>query len=581
MTDVRNALLLTLLAAMLLAPAVTAERNFVLGDTLTLIQRPILNIPSIVIPGETLRIECQAGAGASAWEVGLFFESHWIIPNITSAVYDASTLWWTLEVPIPTPPVFELYDLFVQVDDEGVIEDITENAVRILPERRSDWYFVHITDTHLPDHRFSDSGAIPSDSTEVVDLREVIKDINFFNPEFVLLTGDLVNEGELEDYMEWRQFSRAQQLLAELEVPLYLSSGNHDLGGWDSTPPSDGTSRRNWWRFFGWPRLQDPPAGAPSHTQDYTFDYGPVHFIGLEAYINYDYWRYSDYGYYSFTDAQLDWLDADLAANDSEASVLFYHNDFNNEIYLSSLDVDMALWGHIHHDEGNINSHPYDLATSATCDGKRSYRVIRVSGNTLIPQETLDTGETGDNMLVAYSPSNDGTQYAVAGLVSNLHPIPFEHCLLKFVMPADGVDPQLNDGEIVQVDEQGGVKIYYVEVSMPAEDWHTVVLQLSEPTDAPENMPAYAALMPNYPNPFNPQTEIRFTLASRMSIRLSVHDATGREIVVLADGEWDGGDHRLEFDGRDDEGRELPSGLYLSRLWTKDRSFTRKMILLR
>ena len=571
--------LLPSMAALILS--VAPVFGFELGDTLTLIQKPLLNIPAIVVPGETLEIQCQTGSGATGWEAELNFESHSLDLSIESATYDPTTLWWTLEVIVPTPPVFELYDLLVRTDFGGIIEASSVNAVRILPARRDDWYFVHITDTHLPDHRFSDSGGQPGDSTETVDLREVIEDINFLNPEFVLLTGDLVNEGELEDYMEWRQYSRAQQLLSELEVPLYLTAGNHDLGGWDSTPPSDGTARRDWWRFFGWGRLNDPPSGAPERTQNYSFDYGPIHFTALESYINYDDWRDEYYGSDSFTAGQMNWLNADLAATDRDTRVLFYHKDFDYQINLSYHDVDMALWGHIHRNDGDINSHPFDLATKQTADEHRAYRVIRVSGDTLIPQETVYAGESGDEVLVSYSPYNDGSQYTVVALVSNLHPIPFENCLLKFVMPADGENPQLNDGTIVQIDERDGVKIYYVEVSMPADNWHTVALQLDEPTGAPENSPAFAALHSNFPNPFNPQTEIRFSLAERRHIRLSIHDSRGRELMVLAQGEFSSGDHRLSFEGRDGQGRELPSGIYLAHLNTPGSSFQQKMVLLR
>jgi len=112
----------------------------------------------------------------------------------------------------------------------------------------------------------------------------------------VLLTGDMINEGELEDFENRRVYTKAQKLLEELEVPLYLTSGNHDIGGWSSTPPSQGTARRDWWRFFGWGWLLDPPAADPYYTQNYSFDYGPIHYIGMEAYLNYDNYLYYIYG---------------------------------------------------------------------------------------------------------------------------------------------------------------------------------------------------------------------------------------------------------------------------------------------
>ena len=88
---------------------------------------------------------------------------------------------------------------------------------------------------------------------------------------------------------------------------------------------SDGTARRDWWRFFGWPRLDDPPAGAPWRTQNYSFDYGPVHFVGMESYNNYDRWREEIYGSDSFTSGQLDWLAQDLAAAITGGSLVEHH----------------------------------------------------------------------------------------------------------------------------------------------------------------------------------------------------------------------------------------------------------------
>ncbi|MBC8385883.1 MAG: metallophosphoesterase, partial [Candidatus Cloacimonetes bacterium] len=370
--------------------------NDPIGDTLTVIQRPLLNIPSIVTPGEDLEIICLAPETTSNWNAELIHNNKTISLNNIQAEFDPNLQRWFLSAVIPEPEIYELYDL--RITASGNIEDVTANAVGILPEIKDEYYFVHITDTHLPTHYFYPDEESLTDTSEIVDLREVIKDINLIKPEFVLLTGDLVNEGELEDFENRRCFTKAQRLLEELEVPLYLVAGNHDLGGWNDTPPPQGTSRRNWWRFFGWNWLSDPPDSDPYYTQNYSFDYGPVHFTGLESYLNYDYFMYNIYGYESFTSSQLDWLENDLQnASDSESKVLFYHMDFSDQIDLSELGVDMSLWGHIHSDSGNINSHPYNLATENTCDGDRAYRLIKVSDAELDPQYTSHAGWDGNN----------------------------------------------------------------------------------------------------------------------------------------------------------------------------------------
>jgi 3',5'-cyclic AMP phosphodiesterase CpdA len=257
---------------------------------------------------------------------------------------------------------------------------------------------VHITDTHLPTRYFysDDPELATTDTSSIIDLRKVIDDINIINPEFVIMTGDLVNESELEDFENGRCYTKAQRILSELEVPVFVVSGNHDLGGWDDTPPSQGTSRRDWWRFFGWKWLQ-----YQNHTQDYSFEYNQTLFIGLEAYDNYDSYMYSTYGAESFTSEQLDWLNNELSDSERyDNRVLFYHYDFSDQINLSSLDVDMVLWGHIHSDEGSIDSRPYNIATDNICDGDCAYRVIKIHEGELEPKSTCYADLGGDNITL-------------------------------------------------------------------------------------------------------------------------------------------------------------------------------------
>ena len=102
-------------------------------------------------------------------------------------------------------------------------------------------------------------------------------------------------------------------------------------------------------------------------THDYSFNYGNTHYTGLEAYINYDNYLNYIYRAESFIESQITWLNADLAAAGDMNKVLFYHYDFNDQLDLSSLGVDMALWGHNHKNTGSIYSRPYNLSTAETC----------------------------------------------------------------------------------------------------------------------------------------------------------------------------------------------------------------------
>jgi hypothetical protein len=93
--------------------------------------------------------------------------------------------------------------------------------------------------------------------------------------------------------------------------------------------------------------------------------------------------------------------------------------------------------------------------------------------------------------------------------------------------------------------------------------------------------PVLTALRANHPNPFNPSTVIEYTLGAAGRVRVDVFDATGRRVRSLVDRTEAKGDHEVTFDGRDDRGQPLASGVYLYRLTADDFVQTRKMVLLK
>ncbi|PLX17040.1 MAG: hypothetical protein C0599_14280 [Salinivirgaceae bacterium] len=247
------------------------------ADTITVIQRPLLNIPAIVANGETFVIECFAPEATNSWDASLYFENVTVDLTISNVDYDTNLDKWTLQATLPNVEFYELYDLHVTAS--GGISDTARNAVKVIDQYKDEYYFIQITDTHLPGHTFYGDEGYETDESELTDLEKVINDINLINPEFVLLTGDLINEGELEDFECLRHHTKTVQLLEKFEVPVFIVPGNHDLGGWDATPPSQGTSRREWWRFFGWRQQSIPPVQEEYYTHDYSFNYDEVHFI--------------------------------------------------------------------------------------------------------------------------------------------------------------------------------------------------------------------------------------------------------------------------------------------------------------
>ena len=557
----------------LLTSGATAQ-TYTLGDTLTVIQRPLLNIPSIVRPGDPLPISCDADPATTGWSASLVRGALEVPLAIDAASYDPTTLWWTLSVTTPGVPVFDLYDLRVTADG---LDDTTRDAVKVITEFRTVFEIIHLTDTHLPTYLYYYQDGADTDSTTSENLREITRDINLINPEFVLLTGDLVNEGELEDFLDSRYYSRGQMHLNEFAVPVYLTAGNHDIGGWNDTPPPAGTARRDWWRFFGWRRLDDPPPGAPEYTQNYSFDYRDIHFTALEAYDNYDSWRYPVYGAESFTGGQLGWLEADLAAAaGSLRRVLFHHYDFDHELNLASLGVDLSLSGHIHRNEED-SVYPLDVVTDNAGGANRPFRLVRFDGADIEPRPTL-SAQNADRLRVSYTPANDGTHDTVTAQLVNGHPEAFHHALLRVAMPAAGVY-LVAGGVLTQVDATTEPVICYVEVDLPAQSQVTVDVAVdNSATGVPASVPHRLNVEPN---PFNPRTQVTFVLDTPAMCRLTVFDLRGRTLAVLVDGLRAAGRHEVTWSGTDARGDTLASGTYLLGLQAGDYAETRKIMLVR
>ncbi len=92
---------------------------------------------------------------------------------------------------------------------------------------------------------------------------------------------------------------------------------------------------------------------------------------------------------------------------------------------------------------------------------------------------------------------------------------------------------------------------------------------------------ASAWLAQNIPNPFNPETRIRFSLPEQGHVRLHVYNVRGQLVQVLRDGVMEAGEHWIRWNGTDRNGQAVASGLYFYSLETGDFAASKKMILLR
>jgi hypothetical protein len=135
-----------------------------------------------------------------------------------------------------------------------------------------------------------------------------------------------------------------------------------------------------------------------------------------------------------------------------------------------------------------------------------------------------------------------------------------------------------NDNDIFEV-TAAGVKVWQYT---PPSEVHRAKRYWDTPTGVAEITAPRARLEQSYPNPFNPTTTIPFTLRAHGHVELVIYDSAGRRIRTLISGVRSASlTHRAEWDGRDDNGRPVASGVYFYRLTTQGFAEARKLVLLK
>jgi len=124
-----------------------------------------------------------------------------------------------------------------------------------------------------------------------------------------------------------------------------------------------------------------------------------------------------------------------------------------------------------------------------------------------------------------------------------------------------------------------------VEVGIPysgaAPDLGALEFNGTASIDTPEKEVEGFGLLQNYPNPFNSSTVIRYKLTKQTIVYLDIFDSLGRHIRSLIKGLQEMGEATVRWDGRNDDGEQVPSGVYLYRLTIGAFAITNKMLLLR
>ena len=97
----------------------------------------------------------------------------------------------------------------------------------------------------------------------------------------------------------------------------------------------------------------------------------------------------------------------------------------------------------------------------------------------------------------------------------------------------------------------------------------------------PQGLPGTFELSQNYPNPFNPTTRIQFTIPKAGHVDLVVYDLLGRKVKTLVNDDRHVGKHTVTWNGTDDQGFSVSSGVYFYRLAAGELSKVQKMMLMK
>jgi hypothetical protein len=182
-----------------------------------------------------------------------------------------------------------------------------------------------------------------------------------------------------------------------------------------------------------------------------------------------------------------------------------------------------------------------------------------------IPGDTLSLEE------VAYCTSTDGgtTWSAPTALSRPNHDAGY----LTFVghVMGDGVDAAWRESFDEFIDDQNPSTVLYAKLDF--------VTSIDEPGDG--NIPFTFDLLQNYPNPFNPATQIKYAVRELGNYELVVYNMLGEKIRTLVSSQLSPGNYSVNWNGKNELGGAVASGIYFYRLSGENLSITKKMALIR
>ena len=282
------------------------------------------------------------------------------------------------------------------------------------------------------------------------------------------------------------------------------------------------------------------------------------------------------------------WLDG--AAADGETRKLFLEGqDYG---FISGYNDTTFVDGTFEKDYLGIETlGPQDINYDGTAASYQSpYRVDAVDGNELSGGYAAFCG---DSVVLFYDPANE---LGYNNWIDNLTPA--SGAIVDFTDPnnSDAAVGIHNSGDNFKTvfwtidhialsfyDPADTASMYHWGLTDVGNLLGNALTWFGAPVNSVEvvDLPSKFALNQNYPNPFNPTTSISYSIPRDEFVRLSVYNMLGQKVRTLVSTRQMGNTYRVTWDGKDDNGYEVPSGVYFYNIQAGNFTSTKKMVLMK
>ena len=225
-------------------------------------------------------------------------------------------------------------------------------------------------------------------------------------------------------------------------------------------------------------------------------------------------------------------------------------------------------------DNDLVTANPFSRNVSVLLNNGNGTFVYRVYAVGAVPFSVFaaDLDGDGDNDL-AVTNRNSGT---VSVLMNNGDGVfapkvdyaAGRHPKSVYISDLDGD----GDNDLAVANGRGNTVSVLLNVLAPA---------ITEEEEPSSNVPKIYCLSQNYPNPFNLRTVIQYYVSLQSHINICIYNIMGQKVAILLDREIDVGEHSIVWDGIDDSGKSLASGVYVYRMKADKFVHNRKLSLMR